>query len=96
MTDLNPTLTQENIVSDTDDRRVRLDREGDRLMADADNRSFARGAGLRQGVRSDLVTGRDWARERVGRARTRIVDTPVKASAYALGLGVLIGLLLRR
>ncbi len=96
MTDLNPNLDEPDIVSDTDDRRARLDRAGERLMADAENRSFARDAGLRQAVRSDLETGRDWARERVGQARTRIVNKPVKASAYAPGLGVLIGLLLRR
>lgn len=97
MTDINPTsLSAEDIVDDTDDQRARLDRAGDRWMADAETRSFAREQGLREAVRSDLETGKDWARERAFLARTRIEEQPLKASVYALGIGVLIGLLLRR
>ena len=97
MTDINPTtLSAEDILDDTDDQRARLDRAGDRWMADAETRSFARDQGLRQAVRSDFETGRDWARERAFLARTKIEDKPLKATVYALGLGVLIGVLLRR
>lgn len=97
MTDINPTaLSAEDIVDDADDQRARLDRAGDRWMADAEARSFARQAGLREAVRSDIETGRDWARERAFLARTRIEEKPLKATAYALGVGLLIGLLLRR
>lgn len=97
MTDINTTsLSAEDIVDDADARRERLDRAGDRWMADAEARSFARDLGLRQAVRSDIETGRDWARERAFLARTRIEERPLKATAYALGAGVLIGLLLRR
>ena len=97
MTDINPTnLSAEDILDDADDQRARLDRAGDRWMADAEARSFAREQGLRQAVRSDLETGRDWARERAFLARTQIEEQPLKATVYALGVGVLIGLLLRR
>lgn len=97
MTDINRTaLSAEDIVDDADDQRARLDRAGDRWMADAEARSFARQAGLREAVRSDIETGRDWARERAFLARTRIEEKPLKATAYALGVGLLIGLLLRR
>lgn len=97
MTDINPTApSAEDIVDDADDQRARLDRAGDRWMADAEARSFARQAGLREAVRSDIETGRDWARERALLARTRIEEKPLKATAYALGVGLLIGLLLRR
>lgn len=96
MTDINPTPGADDIVDDTDGNRARLDRAGDRWMADAEARTFAREAGLRRAVRSDLETGRDWARERALLARTRIEEAPLKTTAYALGLGVLIGLLLRR
>jgi len=97
MTDINPTaLSAEDIVDDADDRRARLDRAGDLWMAEAEARSFARDAGLRQAVRSDIETGRDWARERAFLARTKIEEEPLKATVYALGVGVLIGLLLRR
>lgn len=97
MTDVNPTaLNAEDIVDDADDQRARLDRAGDRWMADAEARSFARPGGLRDAVRSDIETGKDWARERAVLARTRIEEKPLKATIYALGAGVLIGLLLRR
>ncbi len=97
MTDINPTnLNAEDILDDADDQRVRLDRAGDRWMADAEARTFAREQGLRQAVRSDIETGRNWARERTVVARTEIEQKPLKATVYALGVGVLIGLLLRR
>ncbi|WGM31443.1 hypothetical protein [Brevundimonas sp. NIBR11] len=97
MTDINPTdLSAEDILDDADERRARLDRAGDLWMADAEGRSFARDQGLRQALRSDIETGRDWARERAVLARARIEEKPLKATVYALGVGVLIGLLLRR
>lgn len=96
MTDINSIPDAADIVDDADERRARLDRAGDRWMADAEARSFARDHGLRQAVRSDLQTGRDWARDQAFSARTRIEEKPLKATTYALGLGVLIGLLLRR
>ena len=97
MTDINLTnLSAEDILDDADDQRVRLDRAGDRWRADAEARTFAREQGLREAVRSDIATGRDWARERAFVARTKIEQKPLKATVYALGVGVLIGLLLRR
>ncbi|MBU1347734.1 MAG: DUF883 C-terminal domain-containing protein [Alphaproteobacteria bacterium] len=96
MADINPTLKDEEITDVADDRRARLDRAGDRWIEQGETRSFARDAGLRQAVRSDLATSRDWARERAELARSRIEDKPLKATTYALGVGVLIGLLLRR
>lgn len=97
MTDINPTsLSAEDIIDDADDQRARLDRAGDRWMADAEARSFSREGGLRDAVRSDIETGKDWARERAFLARTKIEEKPLKATVYALGVGVLIGLLLRR
>lgn len=56
----------------------------------------AREQGLRGAVRSDIENGRDWARHRAEQARSHIADRPVEATFYALGVGVLIGLLLRR
>ena len=55
----------------------------------------AREQGLRGAVRSDLENGRDWARRRAHRARVRIADRPVESTLYVLGVGVLIGLVLR-
>lgn len=95
MTDLNPALNAEDIVDDGDLTRT-LDTEGDRLMVDGEHRAFAREQGLRQALRRDIETGRYWARDRAARARTAIEDQPIKATLYALGVGVLIGILLRR
>ena len=97
MTDINrDALSAEDIIDDIDDERARLDRAGDSWMADAEARSFAKQGGLRDAVRSDIETGRDWARERAFMARTKIEEKPMKATLYALGVGVMIGLLLRR
>ena len=97
MTDINPTsLSAEDILDDADDQRARLDQAGDRWMADAEARNFDKPGRLRDTVRSDIETGKDWARERATKARTQIEEEPLKATIYALGVGVLIGLLLRR
>ncbi|KPF73949.1 hypothetical protein IP78_14550 [Brevundimonas sp. AAP58] len=95
MTDLNPALNAEDIVDDGDMTRT-LDVEGDRLLVEGEQRAFARERGLRQALRSDIETGRYWARDRASRARTAIEDQPLKATLYALGVGVMIGILLRR
>lgn len=97
MTDINPAaLSAEDILDEGDEKRARLDRAGDRWMAEAEGRTFARDAGVRQALRSDLETGRDWARDQAVLTRSRIEEKPLKATAFALGVGVLIGLLLRR
>jgi ElaB/YqjD/DUF883 family membrane-anchored ribosome-binding protein len=95
MTDANTTLNAEDIVDDDGLTRT-LDAEGDRLLVDGEQRAFAREQGLRQALRSDIEAGRYWARDRATLARTAIEDQPMKATLYALGVGVLIGILLRR
>lgn len=96
MTDANPTLNAEDIVDEFDADRATLDDAGDRWMARGEDRAFARDQGLRQALRSDIDAGRDWARDRAALAKARIEEEPLKASLYALGLGVVIGILLRR
>ena len=96
MTDANSTLNAEDILDDADEQRARLDEAGDRWMADAEASTFARERSLRQAVRSDIEGGRDWARQRAEEARSQIEEEPLKATLYALGIGVLIGVLLRR
>lgn len=96
MTDINPVPDVADIVDDADDHRARLDQAGDRWLAQGEDRSFAKDLGLRQAVRADIETGRDWARDRAVHARSRIEEKPLKTTIYALGVGVLVGLLLRR
>ena len=95
MTDANPTLNAEDIVDDDGLTRT-LDAEGDRLLVEGEQRAFAREQGLRQTLRSDIEAGRYWVRDRATLARSAIEDQPMKATLYALGFGVLIGILLRR
>jgi len=96
MTDFQSNPEVDDVADDLDGTRARLDRAGDRWIEQGETKSFARDQGLRQAVRSDIDSGRNWARERAELARDRIEDEPLKASLYALGIGVVIGILLRR
>lgn len=96
MTDVNAGLNAEDIIDDADDQRAKLDQEADLWIANAEARSFARSDGLRQTVRADVEAGRAWAKGRAASARSHIEEEPLKATLYALGIGVLIGVLLRR
>ncbi len=51
---------------------------------------------LRQSVRDDLFTARDYARQRAVAARQAVVEDPLRSAFTALGVGVVIGMLLRR
>lgn len=96
MTDIQANPTIDDIVDDVDSECARLDGTGDRWMEGGETRSFARDQGLRDAVRSDVESGRGWARQQAARARGRIEEEPLNATLYALGIGVLIGVLLRR
>lgn len=51
---------------------------------------------IRQSLRHDAEAGRAWAGERTRLARDSIRESPRKATLYALGVGVLLGLLIAR
>lgn len=51
---------------------------------------------IRQSLRADGETARGWATSRQERLQAAIREEPVRATAYALGLGILIGLLIAR
>jgi hypothetical protein len=42
------------------------------------------------------MAARDWGRTRAERVRRAVEDEPMKATLYALGLGVVIGMLMAR
>lgn len=94
MTDI---YANESLVDDLDDPMnsvsARLSGRADSILLGA---SGASPESLRRAIREDLEQGRDWAGERARRARSAIRDEPVRAAAYAVGVGILIGLLLRR
>lgn len=89
------TPTADDILDD-DSQTARLDRQADTLIADAEGRAFAKSEGIRKAVRSDLHQGRLWATGHAEQTRELIRDNPTKTALYAIGAGVLIGLLLRR
>ena len=70
-----------------------------RRLEEAADAIIAKGASPRpihEAVREDAAEARAWADRRVKRARDAIRDEPLRASLYALGLGVIIGLLAAR
>lgn len=107
MTDLrSPTPIADDIVDPDDSISARLDREADGILEEG--RAFAPPrrrvvrvtrtrkpvASIRAAVREDVGEGRLWVVQRADRAREAVQDQPIRASLYALGVGVLVGLLL--
>jgi len=89
------TTGAEDIDDDANTGAAELDRRADAILMDA----RLRGAGsrsLRQAVREDAGTARDWGRDRTRRLRGAVEAEPMKATLYALGIGVVIGLLAAR
>jgi hypothetical protein len=80
----------EDIEEDTDEATATLERQADEILAE--DRSFG-ARPLRQAIREDALHARDWGKTRTERLRHAVEEDPVKASLYALGIGVVIGLL---
>jgi hypothetical protein len=87
-------IRAEDIEDDGDTVSARLDREADAVL-DAGTRASGPRP-LRNAVREDAAMAREWGRERAARLRGAVETRPVKATLYALGLGVVIGLLVAR
>jgi len=85
----------EDIEDDAGAATAALDRRADAILADAEDRSFSRRP-LREAIPNDAAQVRDWGRTRVDRLRGAVEADPVRATLYALGIGVVIGLLAAR
>jgi len=83
-------------IDDEDSSTTRLDREASAYLTETEGRAFTPTTSIRQAVREDMDHGRQWARARIEATRDAMVDRPLATAAYAVGAGVLIGLLLRR
>lgn len=95
MTDPYAASTPVEDITDADGPSAVLERQADAILQEAD----ARAPGprrLREAVREDAALARDWGRRSALRARQAVETEPVKATLYALGLGVVIGLLIAR
>ncbi|OYX74517.1 MAG: hypothetical protein B7Y85_12605 [Brevundimonas sp. 32-68-21] len=86
----------DDIVLEDDTLTQRLDRQADAILAKGERRSFEDTTSLRQALRDDAELIRSKVVGRVETARDGIRDEPMKTTLYALGVGVIIGMLLRR
>ena len=86
----------DDIIPEDDSLTQRLDRQADAILAADEGRSFEDTTSIRQAVREDADMIRQKVVGRVELARDGIRDNPMKTTLYALGVGVIVGLLLRR
>lgn len=93
------TYTGPTFADDIDDGAEtpasRLDREADAILQRDEMRSLGVRP-VRQALKEDARLVRDWGRARAGQLRHTVEEEPVRYSLYALGIGVLIGLLAAR
>ena len=85
----------EDIEDDTGVLSPGLDRRADEILAAAGQQTVG-SRPLRQAVREDAAQARDWGRDRAERLRGAVEAEPMKATLYALGIGLLIGMLAAR
>lgn len=85
----------EDIDDQPDVDSARLDQEADAILLDGEARAFGPRP-IHEAVREDALAARDWGRTRAERLRRAVEDEPIKATLYALGLGLVIGLLMAR
>lgn len=84
--------TFDEIVDDPDRPSAAIERQADALLAGAENRTRR----LRYAVREDAAAAREWGRARALKAREAVEAKPLKSTGLALGVGLLVGMLLRR
>ncbi|MFN3930662.1 MAG: hypothetical protein ACK4JY_02830 [Brevundimonas sp.] len=85
----------DDLYDNVDLESARLEREADALLAEGDAGPTGPQP-IHEAVREDAQAARDWSLERAERLRRAVEDEPVKATLYALGLGVVIGMLISR
>src|SRR5690606_62421 len=82
----------EDIEDDAETAAAALDRRADGILADAGTQARP----LRKAVREDAASAGEWGRNRADRLREAVEAEPMRATLYALGIGVVIGLLAAR
>lgn len=86
----------DDIVLEDEGLTQRLDRDADALIAEGEARASEGVSSVRQAVRDDAAHLRDKVSDRVERVRDDIREEPLRTTFYALGIGVVLGMLLRR
>ena len=74
---------------------ARLEREADAILLEGEARTFGPRP-IHEAVREDAAAARAWGQTRADWLRRAVEDEPMKATLYALGLGVVIGMLVAR
>ena len=88
--------TRPEDIEDADElESARLEREADAILLEGEARTFSPRP-IHEAVREDVAAAGDWGRTRTARLRRAVEDEPMKATLYALGLGVVIGMLVSR
>ncbi|MBF0665111.1 MAG: hypothetical protein IR159_06150 [Brevundimonas sp.] len=87
--------TPEDIDDETSSEQARLNREADAILLEGEARPFGPRP-IHEAMREDALAARDWSRARAERLRRAVEDEPMKATLYALGAGLVIGLLISR
>lgn len=82
-------------IEDAAETTAALERQADAILAEDEARSFG-ARPLHRAIPEDARQARDWGRARAERLRGAVEAEPVKATLYALGIGVVIGLLAAR
>lgn len=88
-------IRPEDIEDATEIESARLEREADAILLEGEARSFGPRP-IHEAVREDAAAARAWGRTRAERLRNAVEDEPMKATLYALGLGLVIGMLIAR
>ncbi|NBB65551.1 hypothetical protein GVN18_40520 [Pseudomonas sp. ODNR1LW] len=86
----------DDIILEDDTLAQRLDRQADAILAEGEARSFEDTTSIRQAVRADADMLRSKLAGGIETARDGIRDEPMRTTLYALGIGVIIGMLMRR
>jgi hypothetical protein len=89
------TETYADDIDDPETPSSRLDREAAEILQRDEMRRLGVRP-LRQALKEDARLVGDWGRARAGRLRHTVEDEPIRYSLYALGIGLLIGLLAAR
>ena len=84
-------VSSEDIINGASTESLRLEQQADAIIAKG-----VRPSPIHLAVREDAAEARAWADRRVKRARDVIRDGPIRAGLYAVGIGVIIGLLAAR
>jgi len=88
-------ISPDDIDGEADVASLELEREADAILVEGEARAYGPRP-VHEAVREDAMAARAWSRARAERLRRAVEDEPVRATLYALGLGVVIGMLIAR